>query len=188
MQQLLRPLRERVATAQPLAALPLTDAACPLRASGTRGKRSWSNAFLHPDDLRTIRHRTAAAKTAEGPSVPEDKAKLAQAPIRRPPSRGGPLHRSASKAIFSLPPGAAHSLFVKNKKRMGAHPAGQVPLAGASIPVAAGAAHSRPADAYGSSRHSGMDMHRGPPRPRESSALGMVWSRMPASSRARLVT
>ena len=50
------------------------------------------------------------------------------------------------------------------------------------------AAHSRSANAYGSSRHSGMDMHRGPPRPRESSALGMVWSRMPASSRARLVT
>ena len=32
----------------------------------------------------------------------------------------------------------------------------------------------RPAAAYGSSRHSGMDMHRGPPRPRDSSALGMV--------------
>ena len=31
-------------------------------------------------------------------------------------------------------------------------------------------------------------MHRGPPRPRDSSALGMVWSRMPASSRQRLVT
>ena len=55
-------------------------------------------------------------------------------------------------------------------------------------PSLAGAAHSRSANAYGSSRHSGMDMHRGPPRPRESSALGMVWSRMPASSRARLVT
>ena len=78
--------------------------------------------------------------------------------------------------------------FCQEQKRMGAHPAGQAPLAGASIPVAAGAAHSRSADAYGSSRHSGMDMHRGPPRPRESSALGMVWSRMPASSRARLVT
>ena len=40
----------------------------------------------------------------------------------------------------------------------------------------------------GSSRHNGMDMHRGPPRPRLSSALGMVWTRMPASSRERLVT
>ena len=40
--------RQRLAAAQPLAALPLTDAACPLRVSGRRGKRSWSNAPLHP--------------------------------------------------------------------------------------------------------------------------------------------
>ena len=53
MQQFLRPPGQRVATAQPLAALPLTDAACPLRASGTRGKRRWSNAFLHPDEVGT---------------------------------------------------------------------------------------------------------------------------------------
>ena len=33
--------------------------------------------------------------------------------------RGGPLHRSAVKAIFSLGPSTARSLFVKNKKRMG---------------------------------------------------------------------
>ena len=71
---------------------------------------------------------------------------------------------------------------------MGVHPAGQALPGRGQHPPAAGAAHSRSANAYGSSRHSGMDMHRGPPRPRESSALGMVWSRMPASSRARLVT
>ena len=71
---------------------------------------------------------------------------------------------------------------------MGVHPAGQALPGRGQHPPAAGAAHSRAANAYGSSRHSGMDMHRGPPRPRESSALGMVWSRMPASSRARLVT
>ena len=39
----LRPPGQRVATAQPLAALPLTDAACPLRASGTRGRRNQWN-------------------------------------------------------------------------------------------------------------------------------------------------
>ena len=37
------PPGQRVATAQPLAALPLTDAACPLRASGTRGRRNQWN-------------------------------------------------------------------------------------------------------------------------------------------------
>ena len=41
---------------------------------------------------------------------------------------------------------------------------------------------------YGSSRISGILMHRGPPRPRLSSALGMAWMRMPASSKERLVT
>lgn len=45
-----------------------------------------------------------------------------------------------------------------------------------------------PLSPQGSSLHRGMDMQRGPPRPRLSSALGMVWTRMPASSRERLVT
>ena len=39
-----------------------------------------------------------------------------------------------------------------------------------------------------SSRTKGMDMHRGPPRPRLSSLQGMVWTVMPLSSRMRLVT
>ena len=45
-----------------------------------------------------------------------------------------------------------------------------------------------PPPLYGSSRISGILMHRGPPRPRLSSALGMAWMRMPASSKERLVT
>ena len=40
----------------------------------------------------------------------------------------------------------------------------------------------------GSSLQRGILIHRGPPRPRDSSALGMVWMRIPASSSARLVT
>ena len=72
-----------------------------------------------PDALRTIRHGTAVTRIAEESGVPEGQAKLEQAPIRRPPSRGGPLYRSASKAIFSLGPSTARSLFVKNKKRTG---------------------------------------------------------------------
>ena len=58
---------------------------------------------------------------------------------RRPPySAEARRCRSATKAIFSLPPGAAHSLFVKNKKRMGGAPPWDTPSAGAGIPVAAG--------------------------------------------------
>ncbi len=138
MQQLLRPLRERVATAQPLAALPLTDAACPLRASGTRGKRSWSNASLHPDALRTIRHGTAVGGTAEGPSVPEGKAKSEQAPIRRPPSaqrREGAGVRQ--KAVFSFGPCTARFLFHKMEKKMGGASPLDKPPCGSRDPVAA---------------------------------------------------
>ena len=138
MQQLLRPLRERVATAQPLAALPLTDAACPLRASGTRGKRSWSNASLHPDALRTIRHGTAVGGTAEGPSVPEGKAKSEQAPIRRPPySNFARTCKVAAKSAFSLTPGAARSLFGADQKRMGGASPLDKPPCGSRDPVAA---------------------------------------------------
>ena len=60
---------QRVATAQPLAALPLTDAACPLRASGTRGKRSWSNTSLHPD-LRCTAPREPTIKPVPYPAAP----------------------------------------------------------------------------------------------------------------------
>ncbi len=55
-------------------------------------------------------------------------------------------------------------------------------------PTADGGGFAPAPAAQGSSRHRGMDMQRGPPRPRLSSALGMVWTRMPASSRERLVT
>ncbi len=51
----------------------------------------------HPDEVGAIRHGTAATRIAEEHSVPEGKPKSALAPIRRPPSRGGPLHRSAGK-------------------------------------------------------------------------------------------
>ena len=63
--------RLAAATAQPLAALPLTDAACPLRASGTCGKRSWSNTFLHLDALRTIRHGTAVPTSQKTQACPK---------------------------------------------------------------------------------------------------------------------
>ena len=42
-----------------------------------------------------------------------------------------------AQAIFSLPPGAAHSLFVKNKKRMGGAPLWEQPPGGSQTPVAA---------------------------------------------------
>ena len=77
--------------------------------------------------------RDGSIDLAEGDSVPEGQPKSEQAPIRRPPSRGGPLHRSAHKRLF-LFHRARRILFLgKTKKRMGgASPAGAEPL---SIPA-----------------------------------------------------
>ena len=62
--------------------------------------------------------RNGSCKFAEEHSVPEGKPKSALAPIRRPPSRGGPLHRSAPNA-FLFGPCTARFLFGKTEKKMG---------------------------------------------------------------------
>ena len=82
-------------------------------------KEKQLNASLHPDALRTIRHGTAVTEIAEVPSVPEGGPKSEQAPIRRPPSRAEGRCTGARPALFSLPPGAAHSLFGQDQKENG---------------------------------------------------------------------
>ena len=135
------------------------------------------------------RHRFAAPPSARRATAPEriqapfslDRARPVSLLAR--PIRGPAAPRTVGRG------GAPKPTEWARKCPWGARERAQFSLPGrGQHPPAAGAAHSRSANAYGSSRHSGMDMHRGPPRPRESSALGMVWSRMPASSRARLVT
>ena len=114
--------------------------------------------------------------------------KKAHPKLKSKPSEAGLVGRGGARERAQFSPYTETGLSGLCDDDMGVHPAGQALPGRGQHPPAAGAAHSRSANAYGSSRHSGMDMHRGPPRPRESSALGMVWSRMPASSRARLVT
>ena len=80
--------------------------------------------------------RDGSIDLTEGPSVPEGKAKSEQAPIRRPPSRGGPLHRSAPKRL-SLWTVHGPFLFWQDKREMGGHPRWTSPLAGASTLEAA---------------------------------------------------
>ena len=89
----------------------------PRRTASGSEKRSSSD---HPDDLRTIRHGTAVGEIAEEYSVPEGRAKSALAPIRRPPSRGGPLHRSAP-TLFSLNRARPVSLLARQKRNGGVH-------------------------------------------------------------------
>ena len=81
----------------------------------------------HPDEVGTIRHGTAVPKVAGEYSVPEGRAKSALAPIRRPPSRGGPLHRSAP-TLFSLDRARPVSLLARQKRNGGCIPAEQAPL------------------------------------------------------------
>ena len=73
--------------------------------------------------------RDGSCKLAEDPSVPEGQAKSEQAPIRRPPSRAEGHCTGARLAPFSLPPGAAHSLFGQDQKENGGRiPRGNGPL------------------------------------------------------------
>ena len=73
--------------------------------------------------------RDGSIDLAEDPSVPEGQAKSEQAPIRRPPSRAEGHCTGARLAPFSLPPGAAHSLFGQDQKENGGRiPRGNGPL------------------------------------------------------------
>ena len=82
-------------------------------------KREAARCDDHPDALRTIRHGSAVTEIAEDPSVPEGQPKSEQAPIRRPPSRAEGHCTGARLTPFSLPPGAAHSLFGQDQKENG---------------------------------------------------------------------
>ena len=65
--------------------------------------------------------RDGSIDLAEDPSVPEGQAKSEQAPIRQPPSRGGPLHRSAPN-VFLFGPCTARFSFGTTKEKWGVHP------------------------------------------------------------------
>ena len=99
----------------------------PSTAKPAAAKREAAQCDNHPDEVGTIRHGTAVSISQKIVACPK------VGPNRR-------LHRYAdprcarrataperAQAIFSLPPGAAHSLFVKNKKRMGGAPLWEQP-------------------------------------------------------------
>ena len=118
----------------PSASLPAA-AHAPVKNSQRQRKEKQRPCVNHPDNLRTIRHGSVTTGIAEENSVPEGQAKSEQAPIRRPPSRGGPLHRSAPSA-FLFGPCTARFSFGKTKEKWGVHPAGPAPC-GSRDPVAA---------------------------------------------------
>ena len=100
---------------QRLSPLPLTL----LRRTASGSEKRSSSMRQPPRRRSTIRHGTAVTEIAEVPSVPEGGPKSEQAPIRRPPSRAEGRCTGARPALFSLPPGAAHSLFGQDQKENG---------------------------------------------------------------------
>ena len=68
--------------------------------SGRRGKRSCSNAILHPDALRTIRHGTAASTSQKTQACPKGRPNRSRHRYAVPRARGGQLHRSAAKSAL----------------------------------------------------------------------------------------
>ena len=109
----------------------------PSTAKPAAAKREAIQCDDHPDEVGTIRHGTAVTKIAEEHSVPDGQLKSALAPIRRPPSRAEGHCTGARLAPFSLPPGAAHSLFGQDQKENGGAPPWEQPPGGSQTPVAA---------------------------------------------------
>ena len=71
--------------------------------------------------------RDGSCNLAEESGVPDGQLKSALAPIRRPPSRGGPLHRSAPKRPFLLDRARPVFFSARRKRKWGVHPAEQAP-------------------------------------------------------------
>ena len=138
----------------------------PLTSRPAAAEREAVRCDNHPDDLRTIRHGMAATGIAEEYSVPEGKSKSEQAPIRRLPSARRATAPERVQAIFSLPPGAAHSLFVKNKKRMGGAPPWERPPGGSQSPGRLITAPTAPPEASGGPIQS---LQSGNPKPHRTS-------------------
>ena len=87
---------------------------------------------MHPNALRTIRHGTAVANSQK--IIACSKARRNRSRHRYADPRRARRHEGAGarQAPFSLPPGAAHSLFCAAKKRMGGA-LGQAAIAAESI-------------------------------------------------------
>ena len=91
----------------------------PSTAKPAAAKREAPQCDDHPDDLRTIRHGTAVEGIAEGPSVPEGKAKSEQAPIRRPPFSAEGHCTRAHPGAFLFGPCTARFSFGTTKEKWG---------------------------------------------------------------------
>ena len=140
----LRPPGQRVATAQPLAALPLTDAACPLRASGTRGRRNqWNTgggrntgSAAARDSKRGAGQMRSCTPTTSAPSATGQQYRPRRRPkrVRRQAQIGActdtptPVQQLCThvqscgqSAFFSYTGRGAFSFWARPKREQGAH-------------------------------------------------------------------
>ncbi len=101
-------------------------------ASSKNSQRQRKKKQLNASTTPTQEHhppRDGICKLAEDLSVPEGQAKSEQAPIRRPPCARRATAPECAQAPFSLPPGAAHSLFGQDQKENG----GRIPCGSRSL-------------------------------------------------------
>ena len=110
----------------------------PLTSRPAAAKREAETMRQPPRQVRHHPPRDGSCKFAETHSVPEGQAKSEQAPIRRPPSRGGPLHRSAPKRLFLFHRARRILFLAQPKREWGAHPPRKRPPGGSQSPPAAG--------------------------------------------------
>ena len=92
-------------------------------------KEKQFNATTTPDDLGTIRHGTAASTSQKGIACPKaspNRSRHRYADPRRARRATAP---ERAQAPFSLPPGAAHSLFGQDQKENG----GRIPCGSRSL-------------------------------------------------------
>ena len=106
----------------------------PSTAKPAAAKREAPQCDDHPDDLRTIRHGTAVEGIAEGPSVPEGKAKSEQALVRRPPYARRATAPERARRLFLLHRARRVLFLALTKREWGAHPPWKRPPGGSQIP------------------------------------------------------
>ena len=120
------------ATAQPLAALPLTDAAYPLRVKEKQLDATTTPTRSAPS--ATGRQLQKPQKAQACPKVRQNRSRHRYADPR---AHGGPPHRSAPKRPFLLDRARPVFFSARRKRKWGVHPGRTSPPGGSQPPVAA---------------------------------------------------
>ena len=109
-------------------------------------KREATQCDDHPDEVGTIRHGTAVSTWQKAQACPKARQNRSRHRYADPVARGGPLHRSASSALFFWTVHGPFSFRARPKRKWGVHPGWTSPPAGAETrwPPSGGPYHLNP--------------------------------------------